>query len=116
MNKTQERIAIVEKGASARGKKELLAHLYGERQTARQAIFSKCYDCTCYFADGRVDCGMPLCPLYPFMAYNANRQKSRVVSDKVKNAARERFKNTPISRRNIQGVNPSKRKTKKVST
>ena len=31
MNKTQERIEQVEKGALAKGKKELLAHLYGEQ-------------------------------------------------------------------------------------
>lgn len=115
MSKTQERIAIVEKGAKARGQKELLAHLYGERMAARQAIYAKCYDCTCYFADGRNDCEMPLCALYPFMIYNPNRQKSRVVSEKAKNAARERLKNTPISRRNKHSVDSSKRKSKKVS-
>ena len=115
MNKTQERIAIVERGASARGKKELLAHLYGERQAARQAIFAKCYDCACYFADGRVDCEMPLCPLNPFMAYNPNRQKSRIMSEEQKKAIRKRLKNAPISRRDTHSVDSSKRKSKKVS-
>ena len=114
MSKLQERIETVEKGASARGKKELLAHLYNERLTSRQAIYAKCYDCMCFFVDGRDDCGMKLCALYPYMAYNPKKRKSRVMSEEQKNESRNRLKNAPIRRGNEHIVKNSKRKTKAV--
>ncbi|KQC08181.1 MAG: hypothetical protein APR62_05220 [Smithella sp. SDB] len=70
-----ERILNIRKhGKTARGQKELLKHLTAEKLTFRQAIYAKCYDCTNYFSDGKQDCKMTACPLYPFMAY-ANRGK-----------------------------------------
>ena len=107
-SKLQQRIETVENGALAKGKKELLAHLYDERLTARQAIAAKCYDCMCFFVDGRRDCEMKLCALYPFMTYNKNKRKARVVSEEQKNAVRERFKNARISRGAIQQATTSK--------
>ncbi len=62
-------------GKTAKGQKELLKHLTGEKLTFKQAIYAKCYDCTNYFSDGKVDCNISGCPLHPFMAYNANREK-----------------------------------------
>ena len=62
-------------GKTARGKNELLKHLSGQRLTSRQAIYAHCFDCMGMFADGKVDCNMPHCPLHPFMAYNQNREK-----------------------------------------
>lgn len=70
-----ERILTIRKyGKTAKGKKELLKHLSGEKLTFKQAIYARCYDCINYFSDGKQDCKMPACPLYPFMAY-ANREK-----------------------------------------
>ena len=66
---------IRQHGKAAQGQKELLRHLGGLRVSLKQAIQGKCYDCTGYYADGRADCGMTHCPLYPFMAYNPNREK-----------------------------------------
>lgn len=60
-------------GKAARGQKELLKHLSGDRLTLKQAVNARCYDCTGFFADGKVDCGLKHCPLHPFMAYNTNR-------------------------------------------
>ena len=60
---------IKDVGIGARGRKELLKHLSGGRLTQRQAILAKCYDCMGYFTDGKEDCGIPECSLYPFMAY-----------------------------------------------
>lgn len=55
----------------ARGKNELKKHaLDGERLTQRQAIYAKCYDCMGGYSDGKYSCGIPTCPLYPFMPYN----------------------------------------------
>lgn len=62
-------------GKTARGQKELLKHLSGERLTFKQAVYAKCYDCMNYFSDGKVDCECPACSLYPFMTYNQNRVK-----------------------------------------
>jgi Zn-finger protein len=65
----KRRIEAVDSAPSTRGKRHLLDHLRGERLTHRQAILAKCCECTGYHADGRVDCRMSLCPLYPFMPY-----------------------------------------------
>jgi hypothetical protein len=74
---------VEEVGTKARGKKELIAHLYGERLTARQAGLAKCYECMGAYADGRgQDCEIPDCPLYPFMPYSSKPREKRVISDK----------------------------------
>jgi len=66
---------IRRQGKAARGQKELIKHLSGERLTLKQAVNAHCYDCTGFFADGKVDCGLKHCPLHHFMAYNQNREK-----------------------------------------
>jgi len=72
----EERIRSIRKhGKTARGQKELIKHLSGERLTLKQAVNAHCYDCTGFFADGKVDCGLKHCPLHPFMFYNKNRAK-----------------------------------------
>jgi hypothetical protein len=69
-----DRIKSIRKnGKTARGQKELLNHLAGQRLTLKQAVIAHCYDCSGFFADGKVDCRMPHCSLHPFMAYNQNR-------------------------------------------
>ena len=81
-------------GLSARGKKEILAHLEGNKLTLKQAVNAKCYDCMGFYADGKVDCEMPSCTLYPFMPYNPNRiKKTKTMTDDQKKAVVERFKN-----------------------
>ena len=57
-------------GSYGRGRKELIKHLNGERLTQKEMIFAQCYSCMGYYTDGRVDCEMPACPLYPRMPYN----------------------------------------------
>jgi len=53
-----------------------LKHLQGKRLTPQQAILAKCSDCMSHYGDGRVDCNVPECPLYPWMPYgNAPREK-----------------------------------------
>lgn len=66
---------IRQHGKTARGQKELLKHLSGERLTLKQAVNARCYDCAGFYADGKHDCKMPHCPLHPFMPYNQNREK-----------------------------------------
>ncbi len=52
-----------------RGVKELKKHLAEERLTLRQMILAKCADCTNWYADGKEDCKIPDCPLYPLSPY-----------------------------------------------
>ncbi len=58
----------------ARGNKEFKKHEMGDRLTQRQAILAKCADCVGFYVDGKVDCQMPDCPLYPFMPYRAQKE------------------------------------------
>ena len=55
----------------ARGNKELKKYLAGESLTQRKAILAKCADCMGYYVDGKLDCQMPDCSLYPFMPYGS---------------------------------------------
>ena len=78
MNKVDEMLKTIEKyGMKAQGKKELMKYLYGERTTQRGMILAKCYDCMGFYSDGRVDCLMPTCPLYPLMPYHKGEKYSK---------------------------------------
>jgi len=68
-------MSIRRQGKVARGQKELLNHLSGERLTLKQAVNAHCYECCGFYADGKVDCGLKHCPLHRFMAYNQDREK-----------------------------------------
>lgn len=68
---------IKKEGMTAKGKIELLKHMEGIALTQKQAIISKCYDCMGWYSDGKVDCGMDQCSLYPFMPYNPNRRRGK---------------------------------------
>lgn len=95
MSKTTEIIeTISNSGISARGKKELLKHLYGERLTVRQMVIAKCYDCMGYYSDGRgQDCKIPDCPLYPLMPYReGEKYATKKLSDEVRAKMRDRMK------------------------
>jgi hypothetical protein len=37
--------------------------------TRAKAMLSKCHDCMGYYKDGKVDCQVTGCPLYPWMPY-----------------------------------------------
>ena len=79
-----ERILTIRKyGKTAKGKKELLKHLSGGKLTFKQAIYGKCFDCMNFFSDGKNDCKIPSCPLYPFMAYKENREKKSTKTHKT---------------------------------
>ena len=68
--KAQSKIREIENdGLAAQGRSESIDNLKGKRLYASKAIRAYCYDCMSYYADGKGDCGDPLCPLYPFMPY-----------------------------------------------
>lgn len=56
-------------GIKARGGKEFKKYLEGGRLTQRQMILAKCYECIGGYADGKMDCEIKDCPLYPLMPY-----------------------------------------------
>jgi hypothetical protein len=96
-------IEEVEKyGTQARGKKELLDYLKnGKIPSLRQAIIMKCYDCCAFYVDGRLDCGVDECPLYPFMPYNPNKPVLRTRRKRTKEEI-ERFKKNVFGKRGKQ--------------
>lgn len=59
-------------GISAKGKKELLKHLNGEKLSYKQAVLARCYECMGFYGDGKADCGVKKCPLYHHMPYRKN--------------------------------------------
>jgi hypothetical protein len=58
-------------GIRALGVPELIRHLQGKRLTRDQAIRAFCADCMGWYAEGKGDCGDPLCSLHPFMPYRS---------------------------------------------
>ena len=64
-----DRLKSLEDTPASKGKTNLVKNWKVERLTQRQAILAKCADCLCCHVDGRLDCKMPHCPLYPFMPY-----------------------------------------------
>ena len=72
---TEQGIREIKKyGMAARGRQELIRHFEGDRNTIRQMALAKCYDCMGYYSDGREECGIELCPLYPIMPYRAGEK------------------------------------------
>jgi len=70
MNDRERLISEIEKhGLMSSGKNALLKYLRGETIHRSAAVKAKCFECCGYYADGRVDCENPDCPLYPFMPY-----------------------------------------------
>jgi hypothetical protein len=51
------------------GKNAYLSQLAGEDIGRADAVVAKCAECCGGYQDGKVDCGVSLCPLYPWMPY-----------------------------------------------
>ena len=66
-------LRIPKNGVVAIGKKELEAHLRGEKLTYRQQVLAMCYGCMCGYADGRRDCCITDCPNYSSMPYRGKK-------------------------------------------
>lgn len=72
---------------NARGMKELRAFSNGKKLTLKQSVLAKCCECSCNYADGKLDCEIPECPLYPFMVYGAvwkGREKKLMSPERLK--------------------------------
>ena len=66
-------LRIPKNGVVAKGKKELEAHLRGEKLTLLQALFAKCHECMCGYVDERMDWEISSYPNYSRMPYR-NKQ------------------------------------------
>lgn len=80
MSKANDRmiskIEDIEKyGLKAKGKGELLKFLNGTRLNSSQTVLAKCYDCMCYYSDGKNDCEVPECPNYAKMPYRGQTEE-----------------------------------------
>jgi len=62
----------------AEGKAAYLKNLRGDNNSPIEGIHAKCYECMGQYKDGKIDCKVVKCPLYPWMPY------SKVVKRKKK--------------------------------
>lgn len=84
---------VDEHGINTRDKKYLLAHLNKDKLSPSQAIHAKCYECMGYYIDGKQDCGIKDCPLYPFFRYNPHRiVRKKNLTDEQRREMGERLK------------------------
>lgn len=92
MRNTDRATEVARYGIKARGKKETLKHLTGKRLSPLQAIYAKCFECMGYYSDGKMDCQVPSCPLYPFMPYQeGSRRLVKSVSEETREAMKKRM-------------------------
>lgn len=49
----------------------------------KQLIRAKCKDCMCGYVDGRRDCEVETCPLYPAMPYGKLKRKNTPIAPPV---------------------------------
>lgn len=67
----------------SRGLTMLRRRANGERLTRDEAIAAKCCECSGYYLDGRTDCSVTDCALYPYMPYRKGRKVRETVADPV---------------------------------
>jgi len=84
------RIESIQKSMPLSGRKHLMAHMEGKRLSFKQAILAKCYECMNGFIDGKQDCGVCDCPLYPYMPFSS--RKALKISREVTPEALQRLK------------------------
>ncbi|OPY72233.1 MAG: hypothetical protein A4E63_01266 [Syntrophorhabdus sp. PtaU1.Bin050] len=75
---------IKKHGKTAQGKTEYVTYLETRgKLSPGKAIRAHCYQCMNSYLDGRHDCQMSDCPLYPFMPYRKGKTMvKRVRSEK----------------------------------
>jgi hypothetical protein len=96
---------IKQHGKKAQGKSEYTTYLESrEKLSPKKAITANCYFCMNTYVDGRTDCEIPDCPLYPYMPYRKDKSKSRkVLSEKQKESIRKLVSFRPGTRSSTSG-------------
>jgi len=92
MTPDQVKAQIAKHGLTSGGMTVYLKYLSGKRLTNKQAIMAKCFDCCGYYADGRQDCGIKVCPLYPLMPYGEAVKQARQGRLYAKNTQQKELK------------------------
>lgn len=96
--------------AENRGNRLLGLHKQGKRLTIAQMVTAKCAECMCEYADGRNDCKVPSCPLYPRMPY---RVKSNAANDSNLNDTEQDRPKRPLTAAHLEALQNA-RKNKAV--
>ena len=89
----KDKLYYAKKGLQSQGRTAYLKYLETGNISLKNAVLAKCYECMGYFADGRKDCEMPDCPLYPYMLYGEkwkNRKKRPFRGKKKNNGSKQR--------------------------
>lgn len=75
---------------SGQGTKELKAFREGKKLTLKQSVKANCADCMGNYANGKRDCDIPSCPLYPYMPYGQvwRHREKKIMSNFQANAMR----------------------------
>lgn len=63
---------------SVKGYREMQKYKQGENLTIRQAGKAKCFECMGEFQDGKLDCKIEDCSLYPWMPYGSKPAPKRI--------------------------------------
>lgn len=63
------KLSTIREAGRFQGKRELMRHMEGKRLTRALAMKAKCFECTGGYQDGAADCGIPDCPLHPYMPF-----------------------------------------------
>ena len=78
MDKTTARLLKALDGTpTSKANTFLRKYLEGEELSKRQAIEAKCSDCMGYWEEGRFDCRMKHCSLYPYSPYKGKFPSSK---------------------------------------
>ena len=64
---------VKEDWKTSTGKTHYLRYLAGKKLTRGQAIAAKCSECSNGYPDGKKDCLVPACPLYPWMPFRGEK-------------------------------------------
>lgn len=62
----------IQTSANVRGVKDLARYYSGKKLHYKAMCLAKCADCMNGYLDGRMDCQIPDCPIYPIMPCREN--------------------------------------------
>lgn len=73
MNLEKKKHEVTMKGKKSGGMTNYLKYLSGRKIGLKGAVLAKCFDCCGFYADGRMDCKIQDCPLYPWQPYRESK-------------------------------------------
>lgn len=76
MSFDRKKSEVLKHGTKSQGMTNYLKYLNGKKIGLKGAVLAKCFDCMGYFADGRSNCGMEECSLYPWMPYKHGKEEA----------------------------------------